>query len=640
MAKTPKIQGGVKAIAAKFEDAKRDIAAQKTYVDPDPNDPRHFEGYDGPVKPGQWEGAPWNRMPPECPVKILGKKGNTVYAVSATGDLMAIERWDHPTLTMLFAPYPNYMLWAWPAYGKEKKGDPENNIPPQPPKVERLARDKCVQCLISEAGRRGIFDPADQSRGRGGWKTADGEFVWHSGRELWMTRFAQKGKALEAAAMQTARPSEYQGYFYAQDSAIIEPWQAPIGYMDSPAHKIMTYLQTWNWERKWLDAVLYLGWIATAFMGAALEERPIIVVTGGRGVGKSQLHAITKAIFGRALYSTANTTAAGIYQNIKSDSRPVMVDEFEARARGEKEQSIIELARQAYSGAKLYRGGQNHDGVEFELRCSFGFSAIILPPMSVQDRSRMAILNLRKLEIEEGSSEPVVSEEMGRMLLRQIMDSWHDFNGRILPRWRKLLHEAKFDARMIDTYGTLLAAAELLLTEQGMVAAGFPDNLGDGMIYAPALIEQIQHATKAEIADQEEKWETVLDKLLSARHDNWKSGEKPTVGDTLERFEKANVAEYGIDLAEARHRLNITGLSVIEAGKKTQGYALAVPRSHDELDKIFERTEFRDGNWFAALKQAPDGIVPARFVGSTVKIGYAAKHCLLVDMDAYRKWRG
>lgn len=627
MAKKPKIQSGTAAIAAHFADALREIGQVQPIDDPDPNLPR-----DG-IKPGEWDGSPRGRMPPKCPVTVLGMKGETIYIVSATGHLHEIEKFDHPTIVKLFAPYFNYALWAWPGFGPAgKNADGE----PLPPKVKRLERDKCVECLVQEAGRRGIFDPADQKRGRGGWRTEDGEFIWHSGKHLWRVPVAQKAGRMVPGELQDAKPSEYMGHFYAQDTAILEPWQSPIDIMDSPAHQILDFLKSWNWERQWLDPVLVMGWLATSLMGAALDERPIIFVTGGRGTGKSTLGDILKAIIGRALYSTANTTAAGIYQNIKQDSRPVLVDEFEAKARGEKEQSIIELARQAYSGAKLYRGGQNHDGVEFELRCSFGFSAIIPPPLTVQDRSRMAILSLKPLA-NDGSAEPVIREEMGRMLLRRIMDGWYEFQTVLLPKWRKMLHQAKFDARMQDTYGTLLAAAELVLGEVGLVHAGFPDNAGDGKLFVDDVIPLIQHATKSEIADQEEKWETVIDKLLSATIENWKAGEKPTVGMTIEAFERNDVT-----IEEARARLQLSGLYLRRAGEHTQGYALCVPKSHQALEKIFADTEFRQGNWYVALKQAPPAIVPRGLPDAayTVKISKVAKYCLLVDMDAYEKRRG
>lgn len=629
MARQIKTQTGSKAIRAIFLDAQRRLEDDRPHDDPEPSLARY-----GGIKPGQWTGAPWNDMPPECPVRVLGMKNGVVYIVSATGVLHAVERWDHPTMMMLFAPCPNYPLWAWPAFGKAEGSDEHGE--PIPPKVKRLERDKCVAALISEAGRRGIFDPSEQQRGRGGWKTPDGQFIWHSGDRLWAMPPAVNGKVGE---IQSAKPAEYMGYFYAKDSAILSPWQSPVDWRDSPAHQLLADLKTWNWERPYLDPILYLGWLATGLMGGALEVRPIVFTTGGAGVGKSTLHGITRALFGSALYSTANTTAAGIYQNIKHDSRPVAVDEFEAKARGDKEQTIIELARQAYSGAKLYRGGQNHDGVEFELRSSFLFSAIMHPPLGVQDKSRMAILNLKKLDKGHGRY-PVISDEAGRMVLRQIMDGWSHFQDVLLPRWKVILNKVGFDARAIDTYGTLLAAAELLVSVAGLVDAGMPSMAGTSgeslSIDEEAVIDIIRHATSAELAEQLEKWQDVIEKLLSATIDSYKSGTRKTVGKVLEQFETRQ-----LQLDEAREELAHAGLGLRPSGDPSPGYVLAVPPSHPALDKIFGDGPYREGGWIVALKQAPEAVVPRKLSNGYVnRISKVAHRCLLVDIAAYEKHAG
>lgn len=638
MAKQPKPQAGNKAIQAIYADSELRLEEQKAIEDPSPSEARKFpdpEAGELIIAPGKWKGAPHDTMPPGCPVRILGKKGETVYAVSATGELMEITRWDTPTMALLFAPYMNYMYWAWPAYSKEKK-DPETGAL-IPPRVERLAKDQCVGCLINEAGRRGIFDPAEQRRGRGGWRTDAGQLVWHSGKYLWWT---EKDPRSGKSTLKRVAPGEFEGYFYAQDSSILTPWQSEITLEDTPAHKMLGHLTTWNWQRGWLDPVLYLGWLVTSMMGAALSERPIIFVTGSHGIGKSTLHDYTKAVLGSTMISSANTTAAGIYQKLKYDSRPVMVDEFEAKARGDKEQAIIEIARIAYSGQNLDRGGQNHDGVSFTLRCSFGFSAIIPPPMTVQDRSRMAMLNLRKLTGKE--VEPVIEEEWGRMLLRQVLDGWQDYQ-LLLERWYRILHKAGFSARARETYGGLLAAAELAVGEVGLLVHGFPAVIGTRTLDEEDFIIRLQHATRAEFIAQEEKWETVMDKVLSAPINNWKAGEKPTVGSVLELYELGLTGRGGdaaIDIREARHRLALAGLWLFKAGDKTDGYCLAIPRSHDALEPVFRETEYRGGNWYHALKQAPEEIVPARWHDHTVKMGKLSKYCLLVDMAAYEKRGG
>lgn len=638
MAKKIKIQAGEKGVRAQFEDALAVLDADVTALrDPDPNLLR-----DG-IKAGQWAGAPHDAMPPKCPVTVLGMKGDAVFVISAIGELHEVTRWDQPTLIKLFAPFPNYLFWAWPAWSKAK-GEPgeEGYVPP---KVERIQRDQAITALISEAGRKGLFDPQQNVRGRGGWKAQD-KFIWHSGKYLFSveTKTDNKNRAT-GWQLQTARPGEYDGYFYAQNTDTMHPWREPVGIYDSPAHEILQELQKWKWERPYLDPILFLGWIATGFLSGALDVRPILFTMGGAGTGKSTLHGILRALYGSALYSTANTTAAGIYQNIGQDSRPVAVDEFERKANSSKEQHIVELARQSYSGAKGYRGGANGEGSEFEIRSPFVFSAIMHPHLGVQDRTRMIILNLNALD-KAGAVPPVIKDEWGRMLLRQVMDGYHDYYWHTLPKWRKLLADPRlsFDARAIDTYGTVLACAELLVGEQGMIDAGFPAQPSgiDGPLELDTdyLVEILEQATASERADQVPKWQEVIEAILGAKLDAYKSGEKLTVGAVIEALEDKNRGD--MDIVEARARLALMGIGVREPDNqgRWKGYALGIPINDDSLNRLFADKEFAQGGWTLALRQAPETIVPRNLdeAARSLKINRAPKKVTLVDLKGYDDW--
>ncbi len=634
MAKKTKIQGGTQGIRAHFKDALAALEEAKGIFDPDPNLARNG------IKAGQWPGAPHDAMPPDCPVTVLGKKGDAVYVISAIGEMHEVTRWDLPTLSSLFAPYVNYLFWAWPAFGKAET-DPETGEA-LPPKVKRVERDKAAMALIAEAGRKGIFDPQSNVRGRGGWKAQD-KFIWHSGKYLFSvdTRTDGQNRAI-GWTLQRAKPGDYDGYFYAQAADTIQPWQEPIGWRDSPAHSILADLKSWQWERPSLDPVLFLGWMMSSFLSGALDVRPILFTTGGAGTGKSTLHGIVRALLGSALYSTANTTAAGIYQNIRQDSRPVAVDEFERKPGGHKEQAIIELARQAYSGAKGYRGGSNGEGTEFELRSSFMFSAILHPHLGVQDRTRMIILNLNPLDRSKATTQPLIKEEWGRMLLRQVMDGYHDLYWHILPKWKDILSDQRlaFDARAIDTYGTVLACAELAVGEAGLIDAGWPADFQlPGVIDHDGLIDLIARATAEERAAQMPKWQEVIEKIMSATIDMYVGGRKPSVGETIADLEAGREM---IDLREARARLAMMGLGLKDKGKPGRGYCLAVPKSDDKLGRIFHDGEFNHGGWTLALKQAPETIVPRglerRF--TNVDINRLTKDCVLVDLAGYDDWTG
>lgn len=637
MAKKTK-QSSLDAVRAITLDGLAEVEEARELSDPDANLER-----DG-VKAGQWAGFPHANMPPKCPITVLGMKGDMVYVISATGYLFAVSKWDHPTLVKLFAPFTNYLKWAFPAFTKAK-GDPgdEGYVPP---KVDRVARDKAVEAIITEAGRRGTFDPNENVRGRGGWVAA-GQFVWHSGKQIFRVEpVPAKGSQPATTVLKGMQPGELGGCFYAQDTDTLAPWRGPIGHYDSPANEILQHLKTWNWERPHLDPILKLGWIGAAFLGGALAHRPITFVTGGPGTGKSALQRYIRALFGSVMFATSNTTAAGIYQTIGHDSRPIAVDEFERKAGGAKETAIIEIARQAYSGDKGYRGGSDGASSEFQLNSAFFFSAILTPHLEQQDKTRMAIMQLNPLK--EHGSTPVVQDFWGRMLLRQVMDGWQAFSAPdgILERWRKRLSDPrlKFDSRAIDTYGTLLACADLLVGETGMIDAGMmPDLAEPGKLDEEHLLETLEAATSAERNDQVPKWLDVIERILGAKLEAFKAGERQTVGGVLEVLEDKERTEMNI--IEARQRLALLGLGIrdlpaIDQTNPCKGYALCIPHSDDGLNRLFQDSEFSRGGWTQALKLGPDQIIPRNLnkTAKTVKINRATKTCTLVDLAGYDAW--
>lgn len=412
-------QTGSRAIRAKWADAQRAIEDELELNAPDPDPHQARDG----IMPGRWNGAPFDNMPPKCCIQVVGRDADgVVYCISATGHLRRMERWDMPALTDLFAPRLNSLYYWWPGWSAKKKRkviDADTGEEVELPLIDRVERDKCMMAIINAASKRPDFDPSRQHRGTGGWEDNQGRFLWHAGGWLW----ASDGKKLVRS-----RPAQHDGYLYTRQQSTIDPWEQPLTPDESPARRILDDLRTWSWQRPYLDPILVLGWIVTALMGGALRARPIIFTTGGAGVGKSRLHELVRSALDNVVITSVNTTAAGIYQRVKNDSRPVMVDELENKAGSGRAEAVIELARVAYTGGDISRGGQDHEATTFTARNSFFFSAIIPPPMGAQDKSRMAILNLNALDRpgQSGRDLALHPETDGRMLLRQVMDG---------PRW-------------------------------------------------------------------------------------------------------------------------------------------------------------------------------------------------------------
>jgi hypothetical protein len=600
------MQTGKKAVKAAFMDAMAEAAAP-AFIDYPPDVPRVIDGLELPA--GQWMGAPVDRLPPDCPVVPLGVDGKVFYFIDTLGQMQAVTTFNFDTLTLLFSQAPNYLYWAWPRFGAPgKKG--------QPAKINGLEIREAGQCLAKACGERGLFDPMDRVRGRGGWADKNGGLIWHAGEALYRV---ERGK------LTMSRPGSVDGVFYARRPQITMPWPEAVTDAESPAHDLLAAFNTWIWERPLLDPVLMVGWLGAAALGGALPWRPTVFITGDRGRGKSTLQGIIKEVLGAMLHQSADTTAAGIYQRIKQDSLPVAVDELESDADNRRVMAVIKLARLAASGGEMFRGGAEHEGVTFKARNAFLFSSINTPPLETSDKSRMAILNLRKVDPTRAAAAKLSApEQMGRQLLRKLMDEWPKFAG-TFDAWRGTLRAAGFDGRGQDTYGVLLAVANLLLGDEALDAAGLP------ITEDQKLGQLIASMTASERADQTDNWRDCLDRLMGWAIDNWKGGERPIIGDVCERVQLGLSEDRGLEFTKARDMLMQAGLGLKR--DETSRILLAIPPKGPGIEKMFAGTKWAGGVWMHALKQEQDGLVQHGadnlFV---VKIAGRAQRCLLVDV--------
>lgn len=572
-------------------------------------------------KPGAWAGAPKGRLPPNCPVKPLGLTGKTLYLVDDVGQLieLPVNEWNRKSITLLFGRYQNYYEHHWP---RSHKGH----------RVSGVDVDDVFGCLVNVAKKRGAFEPVDRVRGRGGWKMPDGRFLWHAGDRLYIA-----GKSL---TVEEHEPGEIGRTHYSLRPPIVSPWPERVEEDEGPARELLQQLSTWTWSRPALDPILVMGWIGVALMGGALDWRPSLFLTGDAGMGKSTLQALLKACLGDALHMTADTTAAGIYQRVALDCLPVAVDELEADADNKRVMAVVKLARLAASGGLMFRGGSDHKGTEFRAQSAFAFSAINRPPVGDQDRSRMALLTLGRLDPKRAKSDLVVKEHYPAMLLRRVMDGWHDWPDR-LKRWRQALAGAGLDARQQDTYGTLIASCETLVGAEAMQSMGLPMDIEE----AAAILLQL---TDGERADRLPNWRQALDHLLSCEIQGWTSGQKPSVRGVIAGHVKHNTPSqhddpddptFVVTMKEARDRLSQAGLWLLRAGVDQVGPVLAIPTRGALLSRMYAGTRYADGGWTGALRQAPPGVLVMgdKLSSHVVKIGGLAERCTLIDMGAYAK---
>lgn len=601
------VQKGPKGVRAQFADATIALAQQAGVPDPSPYDKR--EGYAA----GAWPGWPFDRLPPECPVAPLGINSKISFFLDTSGQIMSFDGMKPADMLRLFRLTPNYPYWAWPRKSKIGEGDKEKFI------INGVEEKKAIACLEKACAMRGLFDPRNRLRGRGAWTDNAGRLIWHSGDALWR---------VEGGKLKMSPPGEHDGIFYPRFGQILHPWMEPVSPEDSPARQIFDMLTSWTWERPKLDPVIAFGAIGVMLLGAALRHRPHLAAMGDFGVGKSSLQDLVRGVLGTALIRAENATEAGVRQFLGIDCLPVALDEFEAKEDNRRAVALIELARVAFSGGDIFRGGQDHKGVQFAARNAFFCSGINMPPMESSDRSRFAVLNLGKIKV--GAKSPgVIQDEWGRMILRALMDAWPQFNVNNAD-WRATMAAAGLTARQQDTYGTLFAVAQTLLGDADMEAIGIP------ITEQGRLGRMIADATVEERAEQTENWRGALEHLLASPVDMMHGGKRVSIGSALDDMTPTKMDETLATDAARLAGCKLIGEADPALPHGQMRWLLAVPPADPLLAQIFNDTKWKQGGWFAALKQGPaDVVIRDRGNKQVMKINGATRRCLLIDLKAY-----
>lgn len=545
--------------------------------------------YDG-IQPGRWstEGEldETGLLPKDCPVKPLGYEGETFYFIDTMGQVfstggkaMGIERSQ-----ILFAGNEEFLYWAWPQFAKGGgvRGF-DNNM---------LRRDLFAACR-----ERGPWSPSDMVRGRGAWLDETGRLVLHCGELLYV---AGEG----GSAGEFRDTGEHGEFFYPRRPRAATPWKHPIEDVDdNPAVHLVDVFRSWNFVRGDVDVMLMLGWFGVALMNAALQWRPSIFLVGDAGTGKSSLQNVIKEIMGRSMVATTNATSAGLYQLVGHDALPIGIDELEGDDAGGQAEQIIKMARDAASGSMRIRGGADHKGVEFQARSAFLFSAINPPPINKASLSRLAVLQLRELPRDGKKPLLLEPELIAPKLLRRVADHFDDFLT-LYEQYQAVLYDNGHGSRGQNTFGTLLAAAHMLLGDEGMDESKLPwENLGHWGV-------MLQAETAPEVAGGQPNWAKCIEEIMTAPIDAYNKGERSTVGQVLHdlQFERNDMT-----LNKARDRLAIAGLGVLEPGLGFEGYGLAVPHEGKEVARLLAETTYAgkgsNGSWSWALRQGPEEIV-------------------------------
>ena len=605
------------AVAAAIDDAEDDDSALLSIGRQDPFPGAPFRASDGTMHdPGVWKPDAYG-LPPDCPVLPLGTDEGMFFFLDTIGQMRALKdsELSQAGINSLF------MGRHWYLYAMFPKKNADGVVTSWRP-------EKAREVLMGACARKGSWSALNSVRGRGLWKGRDGRLILHCGDRL----FSARGE--EALG-------ELEGKIYPTRPEIARPWPVSLAGKPGPALRLHPHFSSWIWARPKLDPVLLLGWIGVAYLGAAAANRPASYALGDKATGKSALHNDIKAMFGEWLVNTGDTTAAGLYQLLKFDCIPIAIDEFEAKADNRKTKAVVELMRLSYTGAPMNRGGDNHKGTQFHGRSAFNFSSIVMPPMEPADLSRLAILRLKRQP--PGAVKPIIPEEelaeLGRKILRRLMDNWSRYHA-TLTAWREFLASCGHEGRGQDTFGTLMAVADLVVADD---AEALDLELGPNAENFESWRPLLSAEALAEISDATENWKLCLSHLMNKRIDAWRGGTRHTVGELLTEYWEADASDKDtISYAQVRKQLEQAGLALLKPTDRTGHYELLVPINNPSLHEVFHGSkwagELGSGSWTLSLRQAPDEIwreASGRINGEKAKgTAFALKDIIIGEAEA------
>jgi hypothetical protein len=570
-----------------------------------------------------WEPDPLG-MPPGCPVVPLGKNRMTFYLLSPQRDVVALSasEFGQGHIDGLFSGKTAYLVYGWPRRGKQNRVGVAYDL------VRKSLMDACAR--LSE--REGVFDLGQRVRGRGVWLDSRGLPVVHCGNEIVMAAPAPDPDEAppeapaeappeappEAPLFMREKPGTHDGRVYPSGPSL----PPPDADVDAPAlgRALLAHLRTWRWARPGLDPQLMLGWTVCGVIAGALKARPQVWLLGDPGTGKSSLQAVLASIMGGRLLSLADATAPAIYQTLKHDALAVGLDEFE-NEEDQRASAVIKLARIAFSGGSVARGGTDGVPTGYEARAGFLFSAVNRPPLKHAEATRQAMLQLYKLPdgAREAVLDPAIVKGLVPGLLARIVTHW--------ALWQETLHAFQEQMRALghsgrgaDQFGSLLAGA-WFATRTGVPA---PKDLADWS-------RGLEVSALVEVADRRDNWRRCLDHLLAAQPDAWRTSRNRTVGALLDQFLTGQASngdtEPGFDgeptaakflsIEDARSIAAQAGLALVNKqpadGSYSPTWHLGIPEDNAALGKLYEGTEYAarrgtGGGWCPAFRRAPTHI--------------------------------
>lgn len=326
----------------------------------------------------------------------------------------------------------------------DKDGEPTNNC----------NWKATAELIVEKQQNIGFYDPS-QIRGIGSWVDNDNHVINLGDKILINQKESTFGRHQNLKKFYTPSVSVRRLKFIENPTSDFSPILNALSLVDFKSKR---------------DMALFAGFIGYAQIFSTQRWRPHLWLRADKGSGKSSLLSLMNDLIQNSTM-LQDTTAAGIRQDMKSDSCVCLMDEQEGEQHRTKQ--ILELARQSSSGSntRVLRGTTTGDVLSYKPELCFAFASIRLPDLTPADESRIIQIFLEKPKSSNRErNEKRVSAFHAAEKLSVDLFSYMNINLDLFNSSKKIIHSSimdlGFDARFADQYSPIISAYMMMFPDQ------------------------------------------------------------------------------------------------------------------------------------------------------------------------------
>lgn len=542
-------------------------------------------------------------LPPDHPVKPLGKNGNVSYfAVGGQLRSYTPKELSRNPVSELYSNivgpkgYGMEILYStFPRYRKIKMGDEMFKVPTPP----RFAAEHATDTLLSAASYAGAWNPMDKERAVGAYPYGADGVILHRGDKLICVTDGDT-KTHELGLFN----HDGSDYFYTGHEPLPAVPTHKKDNMNWYIGQVFEVIKKWNFANQTDDiaARLVMGWIAQSFICGALKTRGNLWITAPSGHGKTELGALIEIIVGKLLLSGGDITPAGISQTIGRGRNPFKLDDFVNKYKqfGDALSGVLELIKIAHTGDTIRRGGQDGKSTQYSMHSAFLCSTVVIPPQADGEiRSRFIEIRLAKLpetppdDTPTQLYDPELMATCGGAILQKIITLWGDF-AETLTGWESRLLSMGATHRQKSVMGPLLAMGDLVL-----------NGVADGDITA-GVTAVLQSEKEKDVDDWRRVLGYIQSYLVGAAY---AGGKQYTAGQYLS-MAVGDINDSDVAVDDLTKILGGQGMRVELNPDYYPSPVLIIPiknAGHIRINDAFRGTEWPQGRWMDILTRSPVG---------------------------------